>query len=314
MNTDQIKEALKGKAEEFARELPPFVQDMLGATPRAGEGVHNWLFRVARQLHAHLPACEIVSLLESRVANCGRFVPKHEIISAVQNALACAWQPGIQSQSIHSAPKWPSVNQEQREVIIRTGGELVDLWELSHPQIDDDETHTEQIIDRLFPGDQLLCCGKSNTDFDTRPREDWRGELSRLQFIVPSAMSAIRGKTKDGRESKHTLENTGFRRFLICEFDQGDLDAHAALLIHLGGYAPLVVAVHSGGKSLHGWFFVHGQLDEKVLRFFRYAVSLGADPATWTRAQFVRMPDGVRDNGKRQTVFFLNFKSLEAAR
>jgi hypothetical protein len=305
---------VKTKAEKFVRELSPFVQDILGATPRAGEGVHNWLFRVARLLHAHLPACEIAKLLESRVANCGRFVPKHEIISAIQNSLPCAWQPGGQSQSPHSAPKWPNVNQEQRDAIIRDGGELADLWELSNPQIDDDKTHTEQIIDRLFPGDPLLCCGKSNTDFDTKPREDWRGELSRLQFIVPSAMSAIRGRTKDGRESRHTLDNTGFRRFLICEFDQGDLDAHAALLIHLGGYAPLVVAVHSGGKSLHGWFFVHGQLDEKVLRFFRYAVSLGADPATWTRSQFVRMPDGVRDNGDRQTVFFLNFKSLEPAR
>jgi hypothetical protein len=37
-----------------------------------------------------------------------------------------------------------------------------------------------------------------------------------------------------------------------------------------------------------------------------YAVSLGADPATWTKSQFVRMPDGIRDNGKRQTVFWLN--------
>jgi hypothetical protein len=49
-------------------QLPAFVQDMLRAPPRAGEGVHNWLFRVARQLHARLPALEIVSLLESRVA------------------------------------------------------------------------------------------------------------------------------------------------------------------------------------------------------------------------------------------------------
>jgi hypothetical protein len=100
----------------------------------------------------------------------------------------------------------------------------------------------------------------------------------------------------------------------VCEFDSGEVDDHAALLIHLGGYAPLVCAVHSGGKSLHGWFYVRGQLDEKMLRFFRYAVSLGADPATWTRSQFVRMPDGVRDDGKRQTVFFLNFRSLEATR
>jgi hypothetical protein len=295
-------------------QLPAFLQELLSTPPEAGEGVHGWLFRVARNLHAHLPAGEIVSLLERRVETCGRFVPRSEIIAAVQNSLPCAWQPGSQSQPIHSAPKWPSVNQEQREAVIASGFGLVDLWELSNPRIDDDKAHTEQIIDRLFLGNPLLCCGKSKTDFDTKPREDWRGELSRLQFIVPSTMSAITGKTKDGRESKHTLDNTSPRRFLVCEFDQGDLDAHAALLLHLGGYAPLVCALHSGGKSLHGWFYVHGQLDEKVLRFFRYAVSLGADLATWAPVQFVRMPDGDRDNGKRQTVFFLNFKSLEVAR
>src|SRR5260370_29808156 len=172
-------------------QLPAFVQDMLSTPPHAGEGVHHWLFRVARQLHAHLPANEIVSLLENRVANCGRFVPRNEIISAVQNALPCAWQPGGQSQPIHFAPKWPSVNQEQREAIIRDSGELADLWELSKPRINDDEARTEQIIDRLFPDAPLLCCGKSASDFDTKPREDWRAEFSPLHFILPSAMSPI---------------------------------------------------------------------------------------------------------------------------
>ena len=123
-------------------------------------------------------------------------------------------------------------------------------------------------------------------------------------------MSAVTGLTKDGRDSKHTLANTGERRFLICEFDTGTPDEHAALLLHLGGFAPLVCVVHSGGKSLHGWFFVAGQPESKIEKFFRYAVSLGADRATWTRSQFVRMPDGTRDNGKRQTVYFLNFKPL----
>ena len=124
-------------------------------------------------------------------------------------------------------------------------------------------------------------------------------------------MSAVTGTTKDGKESKHTLANTGERRFLICEFDTGKPDDHAALLLHLGTFAPLVCAVHSGGKSLHGWFYVHGQPDDKVLKFFRYAVSLGADRATWTRSQFVRMPDGRRDDGARQTVYFLNFRPLK---
>jgi len=291
--------------------LPSFIDEMLAAPPRAGEGVHNWLFRLARQLHAHLPAVEIVALLESRVQGCGRHVSRKEITDAVQNALACAWMPG--SNAAPAASKWPKVNQEQRAAILRDNGGLADLWEASKPCIEDAAQHTEEIIDRLFPGNPLLCCGKSNSVFDTKPREDWRGQLSALALIVPSPMSAIEGVTKDGKPSRHTLSNTGARRFLICEFDTGTADEHAALLLHLGTIAPLVCAVHSGNKSLHGWLYVHGQPDAKIEKFFRYAVSIGADRATWTRSQFVRLPDGTRENGKRQTVFFTNFKPMEAA-
>jgi hypothetical protein len=294
-------------------QLTPFLRDMLATPPRAGEGVHIWLFRVARQLHAHLPAGEIISLLENRVAGCGRAVTRAEIISAVQNSLKYAWQPGPGGFAAPSpASKWPALNHERREAIIRDGGALVDLWELSKPRLDDNEAHTEAIIDGLFPGNPLLCCGKSQSEFDTKLREAWSRQLSQLQFIVPSPMTARNGLTKEGKESAHALSNTGARRFLICEFDTGTPDEHAALLMHLGTFAPLVCVVHSGGKSLHGWFFVAGQPDEKVNRYFRYAVSLGADRATWTRSQFVRMPDGTRDTGNRQTVFFLNFKATEA--
>jgi hypothetical protein len=285
---------------------------MLAAPPRAGEGVHGWLYRVARQLHAHLPAVEIIALLESRLQGCGRPVSRKEITDAVQNSLACAWQPNASAMPVQSVSKWPKVNQEQRAAIIRDGDGLCGLWELSPVRIDDNRQHTKEIIGRFFPGNPLLCCGKSSSEFDTKPREDWRGELSGLALIVPSPMSAIEGKRKtDGELSKHTLDNTGPRRFLICEFDTGTADDHAAILIHLAQFAPLVCAVHSGGKSLHGWFYVHSQPEAKIEKFFRYAVSLGADRATWTRSQFVRMPDGRRDNGKRQTVFFLNFKPLE---
>jgi hypothetical protein len=293
--------------------IPAFLRAMLDAPPPAGEGVHLWLFRVARHLHAHLPAGEIVALLESRVVNCGRHVPRSEIVSAVQSSLANAWQPKGHAGPVQTTRKWPTLNREQREAIVSDGGGLADLREMSPWRIEDNARHAEFIIDRLFPPNALLCCGKSNSVFDTRPREAWRGQLSALQLIVPSPMSAVTGQTKNGKKSKHALANTGARRFLVCESDTGTPDAHAALLVHLAGYAPLVLAVHSGGKSLHGWFYVQGQPEEKVRRFFRYAVTLGADPATWTRSQFVRMPDGTRENGKRQTVYFLNFKPVERA-
>src|SRR5208282_2266258 len=108
--------------------LPPFIDEMLAAPPRAGEGVHDWLFRVARQLHAHLPAVEIVNLLESHLANCGRRVSRKEIEDAVKNSISCAWQPKGHAAPVQSVSKWPKTNMEQRQAAIRDNGGLADLW------------------------------------------------------------------------------------------------------------------------------------------------------------------------------------------
>jgi hypothetical protein len=124
-------------------------------------------------------------------------------------------------------------------------------------------------------------------------------------------MTARSGLTKDGRESAHALSITGPRWFLGIEQDSGTIDEQSAILLHFAAIMPLALAVHSGSKSIHGWFYFEGEPEDKLLRFMRYAVSLGADPATWTRSQFVRMPDGVRDNGKRQTVYFFNPEVLK---
>ena len=158
-----------------------------------------WLFRVARHLHAHLPAGEIVALLESRVVNCGRHVPRSEIVSAVQSSLANAWQPKGHAGPVQTTRKWPTLNREQREAIVSDGGGLADLREMSPWRIEDNARHAEFIIDRLFPPNALLCCGKSNSVFDTRPREAWRGQLSALQLIVPSPMSESPARRKMAR-------------------------------------------------------------------------------------------------------------------
>ena len=46
--------------------------------------------------------------------------------------------------------------------------------------------------------------------------------------------------------------------------------------------------------------------EERLRQFMRYCVSLGANRSTLTRSQFVRMPDGTRDNGKRQVVYYFD--------
>jgi hypothetical protein len=117
-------------------------------------------------------------------------------------------------------------------------------------------------------------------------------------------MTARFGLTQEGKESAHALSNTGRRWYLVIEQDRGTVDKQAAVLYHLAQQAPLALAVHSGSKSLHGWFYCLGQTEERLRIFMRDAVSLGADIATWTRSQFVRMPGGRREDGEHQVVYF----------
>jgi len=131
------------------------------------------------------------------------------------------------------------VNQEQLTAIVRDGGGLVDLWEVSPIRLEDNAAHTEALIDALFPGNPLLCCGKNNSDFNTYSREEWRGKLAAQQLIVPSPMTARIGRTKKGKESAHALETTAARRFLVIEFDCGGVDEHAALLLYLASASPV---------------------------------------------------------------------------
>jgi hypothetical protein len=286
-------------------DLPRFVRDLLAAPPRHGEGVHSYLFRLARVLHWYRGEKEIVAMLNVLTADCGRRVPEREILNAVRNAKRAEWNPARYSSQIRP-PRWPAVNQEQREAIIATGFGLVDLWELSPIRFEDQAAHTEEIVDQLFPGNPFLCVGAATHNCHTAPRDKWRERLSSLPLIVPNMMTASTGRNQNGEVSKRCLGNTGARRFLVVEFDTGTIDDHAALLRHLEAHAPLALAVFSGAKSLHGWFSCADVAEEKVFRFFRYAVSLGADRATWTRCQLVRMPDGTRENGKRQVVYFFN--------
>jgi hypothetical protein len=84
----------------------------------------------------------------------------------------------------------------------------------------------------------------------------------------------------------------------------------AVVLFHLAAFLPLVLVVSSGGKSLHGWFYCPDRTEAELLDFMRYAIRLGADWRLWLRSQFVRMPDGTRDNGQRQRVHYLDARPL----
>jgi hypothetical protein len=189
------------------------------------------------------------------------------------------------------------------------------------------------MLDHLFPDDPLLCVGWEPHLAETHRKSDIEKPY-RYQLVVPNPMSAPWGVNKDGKRSARCLDNTGPRAYLICEFDlpvdcespptiqpprtmldwafvrwatsQGKTvaDICASLIRYLASALPLVAVVDSGGKSLHGWFNVTATPEADIQRFMAIAIRLGADPATFVRCQFVRMPGGVRLREDGQTSSF----------
>jgi len=257
--------------------------------PEPGDGVHRWLYHAACcAVDAGLPEEEAIVEIEA-------LMTRDPIGSEIEDALASA--RGERRPSVN----WPKVNDEQVEAAAKGGPTLVELWKASPVEMPiTNANRAESIIDILFPGNLLLCVGHSTDDFETAPRRDLAGSLRHRALIVASPMIALKGRTLKGKRwSAHTLENTGPRRFVVIEFDRAPLDAQAALIHHLSKIAPsLALVVFSGSRSLHSWFYCATQTEETQLRFMRYAVSLGADRATWARSQFVRTPDGTRRDGK----------------
>lgn len=283
--------------------------------PRAGSGVHRWLLGQANRCrNAGIHAEQALEILREGSRNCGRFVPGSEMIGAIRTAYSTApWAPNASGSSIQSRSSWwHKPDRAAIEAISANGISLAEFENRSPERFPADGCIAELAVDALFPGDPLLCVAyRRPSDASTAPRSTWRGRLAKASLIVPSPMSAKTGRTKEGKVSARCLDNVGPRRFLVVEFDNGDLDLQAARLWHLAQTAPLTIAVHSGNKSIHGWFFCQGIPDERLRNFMHRCVLLGADPATWTRCQMVRMPGGVRDNGRSQSVLFFNPKTLQ---
>jgi hypothetical protein len=306
--------------EARVAKLPTKVRERIKGCPTEGQGVHTWLFKTARSLHKHFSEEEIVDILCANLS-CER--PEREVRDAVVNAGKYAGgEMGAPSQK-----PWPAVDYTLvHQIVVNSPIRLKDLSSISPMDLSTEGPKTEEILDALYPGNPLLCLGREVNTCWTRPREFWRARESEFQFIVPNPMTREQGTKSDGEKSQRCLDNTGPRENVVIEFDisgTGDWapyiadwkskgitvhDANAALLIELAIQGrprlPLGLAVDSGGKSVHAWYPCAGLTDEQLKPFMTRAVRLGADKATWTRCQLVRMPDGMRNNGKRQRVHY----------
>ena len=334
--TGQILERLEARTTPDSAWVLELIKR--GAVSGVEGGCHGWLYKAARGLYLYrrrngLTKEDIFSLLRAKADGYVRHVSDSEIENTIESAIRHAEDPDHKSGTT-ARPKWPIPNFQRVDEIVIAGFGLRELL-AANPGSPVTSNH---VVSCLFPGDPLICAGEDEIGCVTKPLSNWlNGEawlnegLSQQAFIVPSRMTGLRGRNQEGELSNRSLDNTGPREYLVIECDISKFagksktptpwkpwiekwevaglsvaDASAAILWHLNRYALLALAVHSGGKSIHGWFPCRGVDEEKLKRFMEYSVMLGADPATWNRCQLVRMPGGTRDNGKRQKVLYWN--------
>jgi hypothetical protein len=290
---------------------------------RQASSLHGQIYAWACMLRddgiGHARAYHIIRRMVDAVRedNGGRFTPDREILSAIQYAYEVT--PATGTARVRP---WPVPNKtlqaECRRLSKRREWSLEKLREASALEVHCDgttghkQTKPEWFLAALLGtggdcfGDPLVCVGMGVSKFETAPLSTFSGQLHLWEFVVPNAMSALEGKRKsDGELSAHTLDNTGPRQNIVVEFDDGaTLDEQAARHIWLSEFRDLRMVVFSGSKSLHGWYRATDEASDR--KFMEEAVRLGGDPKTWLKSQFVRMPNGQRENGTIQRVEFFD--------
>ncbi len=262
--------------------------ERLRAMPGPG-GTHRWLARVAGSLRHLLSADQCFKFLrhccDKGVTH--RVVPDSEIVAAVD--FAYSGQPVVKANFGRGAVDWPEGNATLISRVLRETAPAFDT-----------EPGTglgpADVLPHLFRPGELICSGRIKERAMVRPLEDTIADANWLQFIVINPMRGQEAVNYDGKPSARCQNNTGTRRHLVAEFDDLTMSKaqQAQLITRLGQFAPLIMVVDSGGKSLHAWFRVDHLAARDQVRFFYVACLLGADDSRWDICGWLRMPGGLR--------------------
>lgn len=283
-------------------------EDLYPVFDPPNNGLHKYLFRYACMCaDEEIPSEDCRIHLDQCVDNLRyhRYVPPREITAAVTDAYRCVFEGP--SETTTRFPDYDS--SAANEIYQQWKTTIEDLREAS---IETPPTYPLEALQALFQPDELICMASRLEMPSIVPYNRLQiGVACCRQFMVPNPMKRKVGLTKDGKPSKRCTDNTGPRKRIVCDFDLPRPAMQPSLVAYLADYSGLDPewVLHSGNKSLQAAWNCRSWSLEDILTFEEEAVRVGADPAIMgdgRRCQFVRMPAGYRDNGKRQVIHFWN--------
>jgi hypothetical protein len=267
-------------------------------------GIHAWIISSARRCrNAGMSREETEKTLYSFEPRCRRNFQHREVENAVNTVFDTTLDgKKFSASKLHWRP----------DVTAALQAKSIDDWKNRSLPNASDIDPKEILSLTLKPNpDTWICIGRNRIyngnpwiDAKTHRFQNLRN-MSKYELIVPCWMTAKTGTAKTGKVSEHTLENTGNPRFVVVDLDEPPPHEHPSILWKLSEYREPSLILSTGGKGLHAWFPV-AEDDEQ---FWDYAVLLGADERIRkNRSQFVRLPNGQRNNGNKQQVIYLNPK------
>jgi len=261
----------------------------LAEPPEAG-ATHRWLAQVASGVSQMLTPAKCAEFLRKccdvHVAH--RRVPDREIEAAVQFAYGEHSTEGSVNYGRGSLG-WPEANAELIGKVLET----------TEPVFDGESStglRPGDVLPHLFKAGELVCTGADSERATVRALDDVLTDAECLQFICVNPMRGSLAVNHVGRPSARCQNNVMVRRHLVAEFDDAALTKRqqAQLASSLGHLAPLVMAVDSGGKSVHAWYYVESLSRQDQARFFVMCCLIGADRTRWDICGWLRMPGGLR--------------------
>jgi hypothetical protein len=305
-------------------DYPRFLRDLLESCPEAGAGVHPWLFKVARYLHRYHTPEEICSILEKRVADCGRVLEPHEIPDAVANSGPCKWEPSTKAASERRAewiknPTHRLVPEFNPELAIKAAARIpIDItpeWLKARSPVPVTCSTGEFLQSFFTPVEKALVFNIYKSQGCLWPDQVNIDRWSRLHF---SDGAWFLCNPVDGLEhfnprlcknSQRSQESVTSFRYGVLECDQKPKETWSPiwLKILVGLKLPIVSITDSAGKSVHA--LVRGDCQSKQAwdqwkrDILRPLVPLGADDGALSAVRLTRLPGCYRGDRQQELLY-----------
>lgn len=290
--------------------LPDWIVKKLAHAPRRGEGCHLWLYGMACDLLPWRAEERVYAIIREAVNDLR--VMDREIRETVKNALhgANLWQPG--GGSCHGGivcsedplkpfdlQAWLKDHCPNEITELDLEGSCPDFyfttplapWQLA--------------LRAAIPDNEIVCVQSFNNDPPPQAAKsvgEWlKHSDAPGQFICINPLKDAAGVLKEREDgsvcrSVRCLANISRRLYIVVEFDSHDMGTQLRIHAWLSLFLPLLLLVHSGRRSVHGWYYVPGMSDEEVQALFSFLKLLGVDGACKDASRLTRLPGAVRQD------------------